>query len=206
VRFPGQPLPKVAFEQPTADLPGLLWLNRKPGERMPDVAQLEAYFTVARKDSSLWPYWLRKLDELSRTAPDDPTVLNSLGAVELAQKKDNAKAAEDFARALKLGSEEPTTFLNLATALENLGRANEARAVLERGVAAYPYSGPLVAQLARNYAAGGEAWRARAVVERYRALFPEDPALRDVERYLDAAGGLGNPGLKDRESSVASPK
>ena len=206
VRFPGQPLPEIAFEQPTPDLPGLLWLNRKPGERMPDVAQLEAYFTVARKDPSLWPYWLRKLDELSRTAPDDPTVLNSLGAVELAQKKDNAKAAEDFARALKLGSEEPTTFLNLATALENLGRANEARAVLERGVAAYPYSGPLVAQLARNYAAGGEAWRARAVVERYRALFPEDPALRDVERYLDEAGGLGNPGLKDRESSVASPK
>jgi hypothetical protein len=203
VRFPGQPLPKVAFEQPTADLPGLLWLNRKPGERMPDVAQLEAYFTVARKDSSLWPYWLRKLDELSRTAPDDPTVLNSLGAVELAQKKDNAKAAEDFARALKLGSEEPTTFLNLATALENLGRANEARAVLERGVAAYPYSGPLVAQLARNYAAGGEAWRARAVVERYRALFPEDPALRDVERYLDAAGGLGNP---ERVPSIAPPK
>jgi hypothetical protein len=187
VRFPGQPLPEIAFEQPTADLPGLLWLNREPGERMPDVAQLQAYFTVARKDPSLWPYWLRKLDELSRTAPDDPAVLNSLGAVELAQKKDYAKAAQDFARALKAGSEEPTTFLNLATALENLGQAKEARAVLERGVAAYPYCGPLVAQLARNYAAGGEGWRGRAVAERYRTLFPEDRTVIDVERYLDAA-------------------
>jgi len=49
-------------------------------------------------------------------------VLNSLGAVALAEKKDNAGAAKYFALALKEGSEEPTTFMNLATALVNLGR------------------------------------------------------------------------------------
>jgi len=32
VRFPGQPLPDVAFEKPTPDLPGLLWLNRPAGD------------------------------------------------------------------------------------------------------------------------------------------------------------------------------
>ncbi|MGA2673220.1 MAG: hypothetical protein ABSE99_08325 [Terracidiphilus sp.] len=190
VRSPGQPLPEVAFEQPRPDLPGLLWLNRpagQAGERMPDLAQLEAYWTVGRKDPSLWPLWFKKLDELSKSLPDDPRVLNFLGAVELAQNKNNAKAADDFARALKQGSEEPTTFLNLATALDNLHRAPEAEAVLERGVAAYPYCGPLVARLAQHYHFDGQSWRARNLVQQYRANFPEDPALRAVQRQIDAS-------------------
>jgi hypothetical protein len=176
VRYPGQPLPEVAFEQPRPDLPGLLWLNRPAGNtgaRIPDLAQLEAYFTAARKDPSLWPYWMKKLEELSKTTPGDPQVLNALGAVALAQKKDNAKAADYFERALKQGSEEPSTFLNLAAALENQGQAQEAQAVLERGVAAYPYSGPLVEKLAERYFTGGQTWRAQNLVWQYRALFPE---------------------------------
>jgi hypothetical protein len=198
VRFPGQPLPEIAFAQPTAELPGLLWLNRPandPADRVPDVSQLEAYFTAARKDPSLWPLWVRKLDELSRTSPNDPTVLNSLGAVALAQKKDNAAAASDFSRALKAGSEDPTTFLNLATALENLGQNQQARQILERGVAAYPWSAPLNARLAEQYAANGEAPRARRLVERFRAVFPEDPLLRGAEKHLDGPAEGSNPFL-----------
>ncbi|MGA2831929.1 MAG: hypothetical protein ABSE55_02555 [Terracidiphilus sp.] len=189
VRYPGQPLPEFAFEQPKPDLPGLLWLNRPDGEpnaRIPETAQLEAYFTVARKDPSLWPYWFRKLDQLSKSAPNDPAVLTSLGAVALAEKKDYAKAADYFSRALKQGSVEPITFLNLATALGNMGRAEEARVVLERGVAAYPYSGPLVARLAQSYFLSGQTWRARGLVQQFRALFPEDPSLREVQTRLDA--------------------
>jgi tetratricopeptide (TPR) repeat protein len=191
VRFPGQPLPEVAFEQPSPGLPGLLWVNRPesvPGAQIPDVAQLEAYYTAARKDPSLWPLWFRKLDELSKKQPDDPTVLNSLGAVALAEKKDNASAEEYFAHALKEGSEEPTTFMNLATALANLGRGPEAERVLERGVADYPYSGPLTARLAQQYATDGERAKALKLVEHYGAFFPEDPMLREVKEHLGAAG------------------
>jgi hypothetical protein len=191
VRFPGQPLPEVAFEQPKPDLPGLLWLNRPAGETMPDLTQLQAYWTAARKDPGLWPLWFRKLDALSKSAPSDPQVLNALGAVELAQKKDNVRAAADFQRALDHGSGEPTTFLNLATALENQGRAAEAQAVLERGAAAYPYSGPLAARLAMRLSADGKAWQAQDVVRRYRSVFPEDPLLRDVQIHLKAAENAG---------------
>jgi len=188
VRYPGQPLPDVAFEQPRPDLPGLLWMNRPAGEpsaRMPDLAQLQAYFTSARRDPSLWPLWFRKLNELSKSEPNDPTVLASLGAVALAQTKDNALAARDFALAIKNGSEEPITFLNLATALENLGRAQEAEAILEKGLAAYPYSDQLTARLAQQYAMDGQAARARKLVEQYRALFPEDTMVRGVEKHLE---------------------
>jgi hypothetical protein len=198
VRYPGQPLPEIAFEQPKPDLPGLLWLNRPAGEegrKMPDLSQLDAYWTAARKDPTLWPYWFRKLDELSKTAPENPQVLNALGAVALAEKKDNAKAADYFQRALKQGSDEPTTFLNLATALENLGRTQEAGVVLERGVAAYPYSGPLVAMLARQYFAEGQAWRAQKLIQQYRALFPEDPLVRMAQKQIEHPRNSVEPGL-----------
>jgi hypothetical protein len=58
--------------------------------------------------------------------------------------------------------------------------------VLERGVAAYPYSGPLVARLAQSYFLSGQTWRARGLVQQFRALFPEDPSLREVQTRLDA--------------------
>jgi len=196
VRYPGQPLPEVAFEQPRVDLPGLLWVNRpenRPDARMPDVVQLQAYYTAARKDASLWPLWFRKLNELSKTQPDDATVLNSLGAVALAEKKDNATAADYFQRALKQGSEEPTTFMNLATALANLGRGQEAEQVLKRGAEAYPYNSSLAAQLARQYAMDGQVSRARKLVEEYRRVFPEDTLLRAVQARLEATSGGGQP-------------
>jgi hypothetical protein len=208
VRYPGQPLPEFAFEQPKPDLPGLLWLNRpdgQPNARIPDLAQLEAYFTAARKDSSLWPYWFRKLDELSKSAPDDPAVLNSLGAVALAEKRDNAKAADYFSRALKQGAEAPITFLNLATALGNMGRAEEAQVVLERGVAAYPYSGPLVARLALQYAADGQRWRAQSLIQEYRKIFPENPEVRQALQQIDALSSAGET-MRDRGASVAPPR
>ena len=191
VRYPGQPLPEVAFEQPQPDLPGLLWMNRPAGEpdaRLPELAQLEAYFTAARKDPSLWPLWFRKLNELSKSTPGNPTVLASLGAVAMAQTKDNATAAKDFALAIGNGSEEPIAFLNLATALENLGRGQEAEGVLEKGLAGYPYSGQLTARLAQQYAVDGQAAKARKLIGQYRALFPEDLGVRDVEHRLDDMG------------------
>jgi hypothetical protein len=208
VRYPGQPLPEIAFEQPKPDLPGLLWTNRPAGDsgqRISDITQLNAYFWVAHKDPSLWPYWSSKLDKLSRTAPDDPTVLNFLGALAVAQTKDYASAADDFARALKLGSEEPTTFLNLAIVLENLDRAQEAEAVLERGVAAYPYSGLLTAKLAQEYAMDGQLSRARNLVQKYLTLFPEDSAMREVQEHLDAAGSADDPATPSQATPVPPP-
>ena len=194
VRYPGQPLPEIAFEQPKPDLPGLLWMNRPPqaGAQMPEPAMLGAYWTAARKDPSLWPLWFKVLNDLSRTAPDDPQVLNALGAFELAEKKDNAKAAGYFSRSLDLGSEDQSTFLNLATALENQGNTQQAEQVLERGVDTYPYSGALVARLALRYTANGKAWRAENVIRQYRKVFPEDASVRMAEQKIAQSGIPGN--------------
>lgn len=207
VLYPGQPLPEVAFEAPKPDLPGLLWLNRPAGSAVfPDESQLQAYWTAARKDPSMWPLWFRKLNEMSKSSPDDPVVLTYLGAIALAERKDNDAAAKYFARALQLGSEEPTTFLNLATALNGLGRGQEAEAVLERGIAAYPYSGALVSRLALQYAANGQRWRAYPLLKQFRTLFPEDMPVREALRQIERAGtDITAPGSVPG-ASAAPPK
>lgn len=205
VRYAGQPLPEVAFEQPRADLPGLLWMNRPAeGWALPGPAQLEAYYTVARKDPALWPLWMRKLDQLKEAGSNDPAVWNALGALALADKKDYAQAAEDFERAMKAGSEEPSTFLNLAAALEGMGRGKEAEAVLERGAAAYPYNGALVVSWAQQCAAEGEAEKAREALGRYVKLFPEDAKAREA---LGRVGtGAAPAALGDRGPVPAVPR
>jgi tetratricopeptide (TPR) repeat protein len=101
-------------------------------------------------------------------------VMNYLGAIALVEKKENAKPADYFSRALKLGSEDSATYFNLATALHNMGRSQEAESVLERGIAAYPNSGQLVARLAIDYSIDGQGWRPRSIIKNYRKLFPED--------------------------------
>jgi predicted Zn-dependent protease len=78
--------------------------------------------------------------------------------------------------------------MNLATALQGMGHGPQAAAVLERGVAAYPYSATLTARLAQQYVVDGEANQARKLVEQYRAVFPEDSLMRAVEGHLDEAG------------------
>jgi tetratricopeptide (TPR) repeat protein len=74
--------------------------------------------------------------------------------------------------------------MNLATALANLGRGQQAERILEQGVAAYPYAEPLTARLAEQYAMDQDFSRARKLVEQYRSIFPEDPQLRAIEKDL----------------------
>jgi hypothetical protein len=190
VRYPGQPLPETAFRPADATTPGLLWMNRPAGDaaaRLPDLTLLDAYYTAARKDARLWPQWLATLDRLSRTQPAAPQVLNALGVLELTQKKDPASAVTHFTQALRAGSADYSTYQNLAAALAELGRKGEATTVLERGVAAYPYQGSLLENLALAYLSQGRVRDARSLVEPYRRLFPEDRSMAPVEEQIRAA-------------------
>jgi hypothetical protein len=183
VRRLGQPLPEIAFAQPTPDLPGLLCLNRpseQEGQSLPLITKLVAYWTVIAKDPSLKKPCLEVLDQLSKSAAEDPTVLACLGAKALFDEKDNARAADYFTRALKLGSEDPSTFLDLGTALWRLGRAEQADKLLERGVAAYPYAPALRARLALQYLSEHRNQRARELIKDYMEVFPENPSMRDM--------------------------
>lgn len=188
VRKPGQTLPEAAFEQPTADLPGMLWTNRPPdGLKLAPVTMLQGYWKVSTKDPTLKKYCVALLEELSKTSPNDPVVLYGKGAMAMAQKKD-FEARDCYEKALKGGSEELITFFYLSTALDNLEHQEEAERVLERGVEVYPYSAEMRVRLARQYLHDGKTWRARLVVNEYMKYFPEEPSIRAVQLELQAAG------------------
>lgn len=210
VRYAGQPLPETAFEQPRADLPGLLWLNRpengepgngEPGNgaAMPEVAQLTAYWSVARKDGTLWPLWLAKLKGLSRTMPEDPRVLEYEGALALGVEKNDRAAAAAFRAALAAGASSAELYLDLADAELGEGELKQAEATLEAGLRAFPYSAAVRMRLAQVCAAENERWRGRAVLEDELQIFPEDDAVRKMLGAMEAgdapaaAAGHGTP-------------
>jgi len=182
VRRAGQPLPEIAFEQPTPDLPGLLCINKPEGEAsepLPLLTKLSAYGEIMVKDPSLRTYYLEALEQLSKSAPGEPLVLGALGQKALAEG-DNSRAADYLSRALEAGQEYPTTFLYLGEALSRTGRVQEAAKVLERGVAAWPYAAQIQKSLILSYITLKEYARAHEMLKRYVELFPGDTFMRDM--------------------------
>jgi len=190
VRSAGQALPEIAFEKPKVDLPDLLWTNRPPDQTshpLPLSTKLQAYWTVSQKDPSLKKYCITLLNELAKQSPDDPVVLHGRGALALTENKDFS-ARDYYARALKSGNQELTTYMYLATALDSIGHDEEAENVLERAVATYPWSAMMRVRLARQYVHDNKVWRARATLNEYLKVFPEETSARDMLNEMQSAG------------------
>jgi len=189
VRRAGQPLPDLAFAEPPPDLPGLICLNRpRDGTSvpLPLVTKLAAYAEVVRKDPSLQKYYLEVLEQLRKSAPDDPKVLVRLG-VKALDEGNEAKAVDCFSRALARGPEDPTTLFYLGDALSRSGQTEEAVKVLARGLATYPYTPALRTLLAISYLRGNAEERAREVLKQHLELFPEDSLMRGLLEKLEGS-------------------
>ncbi len=189
VRYAGQPLPESAFEEPSPDLPGLVCLNKPEGESgdpIPLLTKLIAYGQAMGEHPSLREYYRATLNQLSKSAPDDPQVLAALGHEALVEG-DSARAADLLSRALERGAEDPTTYLQLSEALTRAGRVEEAAKVLEQGVAVWPYSARLQKYLVLRYITLKQYPRAHAATKRYVELFPEDSFMRDSLEKVEGA-------------------
>jgi hypothetical protein len=77
---------------------------------------------------------------------------------------------------------------------------------LERGVAAYPYNGILMARLAEQYATDGQAERARKLVAQYRAVFPEDTMVREAEKHLDGVVDVDPLNVRGVAAPITLPR
>jgi predicted CXXCH cytochrome family protein len=151
---------------------------------LPPLTLLRAYGQVAAKRPDFEPRYLALLDQLSRTQPDEPTVLAALGRKALFDPDPSAAArARDYLqKAIDKGSTASSTYEDLAEALVRSGHQEEAIVLLEKGLALGPYSRELFHSLARNYNALGRAAEARKTILRYLELFPEDDAARRLLR------------------------
>jgi hypothetical protein len=182
VRRAGQPYPDYAFDEPTPDLPGLVCINRRGEDAtrpIPPLTKLNAYAEASRKDPSLSHYYYELLEQLRTSMPEDPTVLACLGSKAIAEG-DEAKAVEYLTRALQKGANYVATYIDLGEALARLGRVEESAEVLERGVAAWPFSSEIQKALVLRYVTLKQFPQADEVLKRYVALFPEDTFMRSM--------------------------
>jgi tetratricopeptide repeat protein/cytochrome c554/c'-like protein len=188
VRQAGQPYPDYAFDAPTPDLPGLVCLNRRGEDAtrpIPPLTKLQAYAQASLKDRSLSRYYYDLLEQLRMSMPNDPMVLACLGRKAIADKEE-AKAVEYLTRALQTGADYAATYIDLGEALARLGRIEESAKVLERGVAAWPFSADIQKALVLRYVTLKQFPQADEALKRYVALFPEDTYMRAVMATVEA--------------------
>jgi hypothetical protein len=178
---PDEPFPDVTFRQTTASLPDLIDLDPAPGGQnagLPKLTLLQAYGELAaEKPQYVGPY-LAVLAGLEKSDPDNALVQAAVGRREL--KNGNFAAAVDhLQRAVALASQ-ATTCADLAEALTHLDRKNEAVTWLDKSIQLDPFNPftqrTLIVRLIelKQYA------RARAALEHYVAVFPQDTFMRQM--------------------------
>lgn len=185
VQRAGQPLPDIAFEQETPDLPDLVWLNGPEGEsghRLPPVTKLVAYGQLMRNRPELQKRYLALLEQLKDAAPDDPVVMGALGGEFMLKSTAVAdeQAIQYLSKAIELGLTTPSTFQSLAEVLIRRGRFEEAVKVLQQGIAVAPFHSVLHKILVFCYIKLNQYPQAKEAMERYVDLFPEDSFMRGL--------------------------
>ncbi len=194
VARPDEPLPEAAFHATTADLPDLVYLNRSAGSdraSLPLVMLLQAYGELMERDPDYRARYFAVLDELNRSAPDQPLVQAALGRKALLENASNDSAIEHLTRAIQLGFAAPAVYEDLATALVRAGREADAVRKLQRGIELAPYTPVLYKLLALRHINLKQYSEAKKTLELYVNLFPEDDFMRGLllkVQHTDTSG------------------
>lgn len=161
----GGPQKLVAWHEPAPDL-----RSRNLGL---------AYVTVGERDRSAF-----HMDEASRLLSaartafgSDGAVLTSLGLLALRQRKP-AEALQLFQGALEAEPNYPPYLVNLATALKQAGRPQEAEAHLDRAIALDPSLEPAYRKLAEIAREAADDKKLRRAFERYLKFMPNNVSVR----------------------------
>jgi hypothetical protein len=192
IAYQGEPFPEAAYHQTTAQLPDLIHFDAIPGSKAspPPMVLLQAYGQLMGQHPVYRPKYLAILHRLERTEPDDPVVLSAAAREKLT--KDTAEATvaarDDLARAIKLGSTEPSDYEVYADALAQTGDIEGAIAVLKRGIAMDPYYSRFYKNLAMRYVAAKRYDDAFRIISQELDLFPEDSFMRKIYNMARASG------------------
>jgi hypothetical protein len=161
----------------------LVHVNPAPGGKpLSEITLLRMYGELLDRDPGLGARYLALLEKLIRTEPENPLVLAALGRKEAREKNPAAdrEAARHLRRAMELGFQGPAAFEDLAEVLARAGKAEEAVAVLERGIALEPFAPVLQKGLILRLIGLQRYDRARAAMEHYVETFPEDSFMRGL--------------------------
>ena len=179
---PDEPFPDITFRQATSAMPDLIHLDPAPGKEaapLPDLTLMQAYGELAAQKPQYVSRYLEVLARLEKSDPDNASVQAAVGRREL--KSGNfAFAVEHLQRAIALAPPQATTCADIADALTHLDRKNEALTWLDKSIQLDPFNPftqrTLVARLIdlKQYA------RARAALEHYVEVFPQDTFMRQM--------------------------
>ena len=182
LRQPGEAFPEITFQQTTPLLPDLIHLNPAPGKAgapLPPLTLLQAYGELAENKPEYVAPYLKVLDRLSQSDPENALVQAALGRRDL--KSGNIpQAADHLQHSLRLDPRQPAVAGDLADALQKLGQTEEAAALLRQAIDQDPFNPVLQKKLIVSYISLRQYADAKAAMERYLSVFPQDSFMRQM--------------------------
>jgi tetratricopeptide repeat protein len=188
----GEPFPAEAFQQTTAALPDLIHLNPAPGQNSvapPPLTLLQAYGELAANKPEYSARYFALLDQLEHTEPGSALVQAALGRRDLLNGKLQA-AVEHLQLAVKIGPPQASVYGDLSEALAKSGRTEEALPLLQKAIELDPFNPVLQKTLVLRYIQQKQYPSAKAALEHYLEVFPQDSFMRHL---LDMASQGGMP-------------
>jgi len=172
---PDEPLPEAT----PSDQTGLVLVNQAPDSKasVPEITLLRAYSELASRQAEYRQHYLTLLDHLGQVQPTYPFIQAALGHKALAEGK-NEEALAHLSKGLALG--DATVYEDMAKALSNVGRGDEALDYLKRAVETDPFNAVLLKTLTLQYINLKRYTEARQAMARYVELFPEDSFMRKL--------------------------
>jgi hypothetical protein len=177
---PDEPFPDIAFHQANPAMLDLINLDPAPGKAasaLPDLTLLQAYGELAVERPKYADRYLEVLARLEKSEPDNALVQAAAGRREL--KAGNfPSAAKHLERAVALGPSQATTCADLADALTHLDRKDEAVTWLDKSIQLDPFNPFTQRTLMVRLIELKQYARARAALEHYVEVFPQDTFMR----------------------------
>jgi tetratricopeptide (TPR) repeat protein len=190
-----EPYPDAAFHMTSLQTPDLVHLTAIPGKQDEPISSLlllQAYEQLMTPNPEYRGRYFALAKQLESTNPTNAHVLEALAALALEQK-DDARAIEYFSGAVKNGSTSPQSYEQLATLLVRAKRFSEALNVLESGIKLLPYDATLYRLLGISYLSLGKNEEARGLLRQAVQTFPQDRALRQLQKDSEEKSMRANP-------------
>jgi predicted Zn-dependent protease len=151
---------------------------------------LDAYGELAANRPEYVAPYLKVLDQLEGTQPENAMVQAALGRREL--KKGNFQAAADHLQhALKLGSPQATTYADLSEAMANLNQTEDSLPLLEKAISMDPFNPIMQKTLVVRLIQLKQYANAEAALKHYLEVFPQDSFMRQMLARAEGKAAAG---------------
>jgi tetratricopeptide (TPR) repeat protein len=175
-----EPFPESAFSQTNPALRDLVHLNPAPAKQNvapPLLTLLQVYGELAAQKPEYVLSFNRVLDQLQRRDPNNALVQAALGRRCL-QSGNLQEAIGHLKQSLSIGKPQTAVYSDLSEALDKLGQREQGLALLQKAIQEDPFNPLVQRSLIFRLIALKQYANARAAMNRYSEVFPQDFFMR----------------------------